>query len=190
MMKVTNVIGSGAEGTVYKDSKHFATKVFKPHVSAGKQKREFRFLKRFQSTRVVPRLVSDESFLIRARAIRMEYLDNYITLKTFKTEKKNYSPKKISKLIRELARARILIGYNTEYHDLHLGNVMIWITPSDVGPVRVKFIDPGESTIHSTETDVWFTWLESVCRDLGLVRHPILGLLKKSVRSFRVTVVQ
>lgn len=176
--KRMSLISSGDEGTVYKfDGKYrpYAIKIYRAGLQKYKMEREFDFLKRYRKTGAVPSVYSLKKDLNNFQIIAMDYLDGYTTLYSFYSRKKDFSEKQQDDLLKKLIVARLKIGYDQEYTDLHWKNIMVKVTPS---VVDVKMIDPGERIDHNG-ADVWLSHIKDIVDRMRWGRLPTAKLVKK-----------
>ena len=165
-------VAKGKEGKVYRMGP-FIFKMYRSGFPFEKMEREYKFLKKHKNTGVVPKVYSTKRDLRELGLIVMEDLKDYITLKKLIKNKKQYSKTQLLNLAKAMLRARIKIGKNTRYHDLHSENVMVKIS-GNRGYVR--FIDPGEI---SDQHGAWIDWMEGMLRDMKMIQGPLGTAIKK-----------
>jgi serine/threonine protein kinase len=161
-------IGSGKEGDVYiSKDKMYVLKVYKVPFKKEKIDAEINFLKNFQNSGVVPILNSYTD-----NTILMQYLDGYITLKTFAQNKRMFTPQQQEMLLMNIVNARRKLGENIYYKDMHPGNILINPTTLDV-----KFIDQGMWEIQDYG---WLLNLKNIVEDLKMSRTKIGSMIMKN----------
>jgi serine/threonine protein kinase len=167
-MDYYDIIGSGKEGDVYlsKDKK-YVLKMYKPPLKRDKIIDEINFLIAFKDTNVVPKIkeYTEDSIL-------MEYLDGYMTLKSFAKIKKNYTTEQLNSLLLNILKARLIIGENIFYRDMHLDNILV-----NPDTLDIKFIDQGMS---ETQDYGWLLNMKKIVEDLKMSRNPIGKLIIKN----------
>jgi len=163
-------IGGGKEGDVYvlPEDKKKVMKIYKPHVNQQKRRREFDFLSTFRRTGNVPLLYSNHDDLKGKNGfLIMENLSGYMTLHSWKKNKKAYSDQQKNRLIQSIATARKTIGKNIKYGDLtNLNNIMVRFENDDI---HIKFLDPGSVEIWKNDY-AWRDFMKDLLYNLNLTR--------------------
>ena len=163
-----DIVGQGKEGDVYLSrDKRFVLKVYKSPLKKDKITAEINFLIDFRDTNVVPKIMefTDTSIL-------MEYLNGYMTLKNFVKIKNKYTSEQLNKILLNILKARLILGKDIYYRDMHLDNILINPETYDI-----KFIDQGMSELQDYG---WLLNMKKIVEDLKMSKNEIGKLIIKN----------